>query len=68
MDEKSRSKSAVEEICSFGLVRDRSLFSGGGGGGEGGGRAANFGGSVTIFWTQIWGGPLFFNLDLGEGY
>ena len=42
-------------------LRDWSLFSGGG-------RAANFGGRVTIFLTQIWGGPLFFNLDLGEGY
>ena len=43
---------------------DRSLFSGGGGRG----RAANFGGWFTIFLTQIWGGTLFFNLDLGEGY
>ena len=34
----------------------------------GGGRAANFGGRITIFLTKIWGGPLFFNLDLGEGY
>ena len=35
---------------------------------SGGGRAANFGGRVTIFLTQIWGGVLFFKLDLGEGY
>ena len=29
---------------------------GGGGGWRGGGRAANFGGRVTIFLSQIWGG------------
>ena len=46
-------------------LKDRSLFRGGGGGG---GRDANLGGRVTIFWTQIWGGPLSFNLDLGAGY
>ena len=38
------------------------------GGGGDGGRAANFEWRVTIFLTRIWGGPPFFNLDLGEGY
>ena len=47
-----------------GVVRDRSLFSGGAGL-----PAASFGGRVTIFLTQIWGGGHFvFNLDLEEGY
>ena len=40
------------------VIRDRSLFSGGGGG-----LLILVGGPL-----KIWGGPLFFNLDLGEGY
>ena len=44
-------------------LRVPSLFSWGGGG-----RATNFGGGSLFFLTQNWGGPLFFKLDLVEGY